>query len=89
MMEFAPPMEDPDACDFLAGNPEFPALFYLLVKSPFEDELAFARLLARDKVLVLPGGAFEMPGNFRISLTGTEEMFDRALPVFERAVRAG
>jgi aspartate aminotransferase len=61
------------------------ATFYLLVKSPLTDDLAFARLLARDKVLVLPGSACEMPGYFRISLTGTEDMVDRALPVFEHA----
>ncbi len=41
---------------------------------------------AEDKVLVLPGAGFEMPGYFRISLTGTEAMFDRALPVLERAI---
>ena len=61
------------------------ATFYLMPRCPIDDDLAFARRLAQEKVLVLPGRAFEMPGWFRISLTGTEEMFDRALPVFERA----
>jgi aspartate aminotransferase len=62
------------------------ATFYLLVRSPIEDELAFARRLAEDGVLVLPGSAFEVPGYFRISLTATDEMVDRAIPVFERAI---
>jgi hypothetical protein len=28
-----------------------------------------------------------MPGRFRISVTGNDEMVDRAIPVFERAAR--
>ena len=38
-------------------------------------------------VLVLPGYTYEMPDTFRISLTGSDEMFDRALPVFTSAIR--
>lgn len=64
------------------------ATFYLLPKAPGGDDLAFARRLAADKVLVLPGLACEMPGYVRISLTATDEMVDRALPVFERAIAA-
>lgn len=61
------------------------ATFYLMPRAPIEDDLAFAKRLAREKVLVLPGRAFEMPGWFRISLTGTDAMVGRALPVLERA----
>ena len=63
------------------------ATFYLLPRCPIEDDLEFARRLARDKVIVLAGRACEMPGYFRISLTATDEMVDRALQVFERAIR--
>jgi aspartate aminotransferase len=73
------------AAGYEVNTPE--ATFYLLIRSPIEDDRAFCRELARDKVLVLPGGAFEMPGWFRISLTGTDEMFDRALPVLAQAQR--
>jgi aspartate aminotransferase len=59
--------------------------FYLLPRSPIEDDVAFADRLARDKVYVLPGAVVEMPGRFRISLTGNDEMVDRALPIFETA----
>src|SRR5712691_3165902 len=63
------------------------ATFYLLCRCPIEDDLDFSRRLAREKVMVLPGRACEMPGFFRISLTATDDMVDRALPVFERAIR--
>jgi len=58
------------------------ATFYLLPKAPIENDMLFARTLAAQKVLVLPGVAVEMPGYFRISLTATDAMIDRALPIF-------
>ena len=64
------------------------ATFYLLTKAPIEDDVRFSRMLAAQKVLVLPGVAVEMPGYFRISLTATDAMIDRALPVFAE-VRSG
>lgn len=63
------------------------ATFYLLVRSPLEDDAAFARLLEQHDVFVMPGQMFEMPGYFRISLTATDDMIERSLPVFARALR--
>jgi aspartate aminotransferase len=60
--------------------------FYLLVRSPLADDMAFTEILSRHKVLVLPGSAFEMPGYFRISLTANDNMVQRALPAFESAI---
>ena len=60
--------------------------FYLLVRSPIPDEVAFVRRLAKDKVLAMPGNMFEMPGYFRLSITATDEMVARAIPAFERAI---
>ena len=62
--------------------------FYVLVRSPLADDGAFARLLAADKVYVLPGSVFELSGWFRISLTASDAMVERSLPVFERALGA-
>lgn len=59
--------------------------FYLLPTSPIPDDEAFVERLARDKVFVLPGSAVETPGRFRISVTGNDEMVERAIPVFEAA----
>jgi aspartate aminotransferase len=61
--------------------------FYLLPTSPDPDDVAFTDRLAEDKVYVLPGSLVEMPGRFRISVTGTDEMVERAIPVFEAAAR--
>jgi aspartate aminotransferase len=59
--------------------------FYLWVRSPIPDDVAFSRRLAGRNVLVLPGTVCEAPGYFRISLTATDDMIDRALPALEAA----
>jgi aspartate aminotransferase len=59
--------------------------FYLLPRSPDPDDAAFVERVAAEKVFVLAGGIVEMPGHFRISLTGSDEMVERALPIFARA----
>jgi aspartate aminotransferase len=65
-------------------NPD--GTFFLLVKSPWEDDLAFAELLASQDIFVLPGTPQEIPGYFRISLTVNEEMISRSLPKFQAAM---
>ena len=60
--------------------------FYLWVRSPDPDDLAFCRRLARRGVLALPGTICEVPGYFRLSLTASNPMLDRALPVLADAV---
>ncbi len=59
--------------------------FYLLPRSPWEDDEAFCTLLARHKVFCLPGTIVELPGYFRISLTASDEMIERSLPGFAAA----
>ena len=60
--------------------------FYLLPRSPIPDDLVFTEILARRDVFVLPGSLVELPGYFRISLTASDEMIDRALPKFAAAM---
>jgi aspartate aminotransferase len=60
--------------------------FYLLARSPMVDDHGFTDILAGHDVFVLPGTLVELPGYFRISLTANDEMIDRALPGFERAM---
>jgi aspartate aminotransferase len=62
------------------------ATFYLVVKSPIEDDVAFTEALAEHDVFVLPGQSLEMPGYFRISCTASDDMIDRAIPGFQTAL---
>jgi aspartate aminotransferase len=59
--------------------------FCLWVRSPVPDDVMFSRSLADHKILVLPGTTCEAPGYFRISLTATDDMIDRALPALVAA----
>jgi len=61
--------------------------FYVMVRGPIEDDVAFCATLAENDVLVLPGSVVEVPGWFRVSLTASDEMVERGLPGFERALR--
>jgi aspartate aminotransferase len=72
------------AMGYQATPPE--GTFYAMVKSPLEDDLEFTRMLRQHGVLVLPGSVVEVPGWFRISLTANDEMVDRGIPGFERAL---
>ncbi|HET7421559.1 MAG TPA: aminotransferase class I/II-fold pyridoxal phosphate-dependent enzyme [Candidatus Dormibacteraeota bacterium] len=60
--------------------------FYVMVRSPVADDLEYMHRLADEHVFVLPGRMFELPGWFRISLTANDEMVERALGGFERAL---
>ncbi len=59
--------------------------FYLLPRSPWEDDWAFCEMLAEYDVFCLPGVVVEFPGYFRISLTANDQMIERAIPGFASA----
>jgi aspartate aminotransferase len=65
-------------------NPE--GTFYIMVRSPIEDDIAFSEILNRHKVLTLPGTIVELPGWLRVSLTASDEMVDIGLPGFRAAL---
>jgi aspartate aminotransferase len=60
--------------------------FYVMVRSPLDDDLAFSALLNRQRVLTLPGTIVELPGWLRISLTASDEMVEAGLPGFASAL---
>jgi aspartate aminotransferase len=62
--------------------------FYVMVRSPIEDDEAYSARLADHGILVLPGSVVEVPGWFRLSLTASDEMVERALPRFAAALGA-
>src|SRR5262245_27881960 len=53
--------------------------FYILAKSPIDDDQQFAELLADEGVVVLPGAVGEVPGWFRISLTASDAMVEGSI----------
>jgi aspartate aminotransferase len=60
--------------------------FYILVRSPLEDDERFCEILRSHDVFVLPGRMFETPGWFRISITANDDMVERSLPGFAKAI---
>ena len=66
-----------------ASMPE--GTFYTMVRSPIDDDVAFADVLARHRVLVLPGTVVEVPGWFRVSLTASDAMVEAGIPRFAAA----
>ena len=61
--------------------------FYIIARSPIPDDQAFFDLLVTHDVYVLPGSVFEMPGWFRLSVTANDEMCERAVPAFAKAIQ--
>jgi aspartate aminotransferase len=59
--------------------------FYVMARAPLVDDVAFAGVLVRHGVLVLPGSIVEVPGWFRISLTASDEMVESGLRGFAAA----
>ena len=72
------------ALGYEATMPE--GTFYTMARSPLADDLAFADILARHRVLVLPGTIVEVPGWFRISLTASDDMVEAGIPRFAAAM---
>lgn len=61
--------------------------FYLFVKSPVEDEKAFAAKAKEYNILIVPGSTFACPGYVRIAYCVDYDMIERALPKFEQMAK--
>jgi aspartate aminotransferase len=61
--------------------------FYLWSKWPAGDPAQLWDQLADRDVFVLPGSIMNAPGYFRISLTASDAMVERALPAFRDVAR--
>jgi aspartate aminotransferase len=78
-------------CDGLTGagyritRPE--GTFYVWGEAPGGDAVAFCHRLKERDVRVMPGTVFDRPQHFRISLTASAEMIERAMPILEEAVQ--
>lgn len=56
--------------------------FYLFVKAPSGDDIAFSEMAKAKNLLVVPGTGFGCPGWFRICYCVSYDMIMRSLPVF-------
>jgi len=62
--------------------------FYIFLKTPIADDVAFVRLLAKEGVLTVPGTGFGVPGYIRLSLTIPLDTVRRSVPGFAAAFAA-
>jgi aspartate aminotransferase len=59
--------------------------FYIFLKTPIPDDIAFTRRLAEEGVLAVPGAGFGRSGYIRLSLTIPLERIERSIGGFQRA----
>lgn len=62
--------------------------FYIFLKTPIADDVAFVRMLAKEGVLAVPGTGFGVPGYIRLSLTIPLDTVRRSVPGFAAAFAA-
>ena len=61
--------------------------FYLFVKSPIPDDVAFVKMLLKKNILVVPGSGFGCAGYFRIAYCVDDKTIINAIPGFAEAIR--
>jgi aspartate aminotransferase len=75
-----------DALDDIGYDVRRPqGAFYIFLKTPIPDDVAFTRRLAEEGVLVVPGTGFGRSGYVRLSLTIPLERIQKSIRGFERA----
>jgi aspartate aminotransferase len=61
--------------------------YYVFLKTPIPDDVAFVGLLVKQGVLTVPGAGFGRGGFIRLSMTVPIDTIERALPAFQRALQ--
>ena len=61
--------------------------FYLFIKAPGGDAVAFSEKAKQHDLLVVPGDGFGCPGYFRICYCVSFKMIQKSLPVFELLIQ--
>jgi aspartate aminotransferase len=61
--------------------------FYIFPKAPGGDDIAFCQVMAKRRVLIVPGSGFGTPGYFRIAYCTEDEIIEAALPAFAEAIK--
>jgi len=62
--------------------------FYLLPKAPGDDDQRFVEALQEELILAVPGRGFGIPGYFRIAFCVDDEVIERSMEGFARAIHA-
>ena len=60
--------------------------FYLFIKAPGGDAVAFSEAAKKHDLLVVPGNGFGCPGYFRICYCVSYEMIQKSLPAFQALI---
>ncbi len=60
--------------------------YYVFLKTPIPDDVAFVQLLLARGVLSVPGTGFGRGGHIRLSMTVPMDTIERSLPAFARAL---
>jgi len=60
--------------------------FYVFLKTPIPDDVAFVRILISEGIMAVPGIGFGRSGYVRLSLTVPLDTIERSLPGFARAL---
>jgi aspartate aminotransferase len=72
-----------EAIGYEVRRPE--GAFYIFLKTPIPDDIAFTKLLAEQGVLAVPGTGFGRSGYIRLSLTIPLERIEKSIGGFRRA----
>ena len=59
--------------------------FYLFVKAPGGDDVAFVNKLLDERILAVPGSGFGGPGHFRLAFCVEDVVIARSAEGFKRA----
>lgn len=61
--------------------------FYLFIKAPGGDDMAFVQMLQDENILSVPGTGFNMPGYFRLSYCVEDSVITGSIPGFKKAIK--
>jgi aspartate aminotransferase len=61
--------------------------FFMFPRSPVNDDMKWIDALRRERIFVLPGTEFCFPGFFRIAFCVPDEMIEKAISGFEKALK--
>ena len=73
------------ALGYEVANPD--GAFYLFVKAPGGDAVAFSEKAKQKDLLLVPGDGFGCPGYFRLCYCVSLEMIQKSLPIFAELIK--